>query len=179
MQKREYIVVEQAIPERFHSRDYLDVLDTSQTTKRLCLIQNAATQVMLSSAEDHYPDEACGLLLGILTDQGWRIEETRAVRNLNTDRAADRFILDPAAYQSVDRELRGSGRGREIIGIYHSHPDCPAKPSPTDLTNAWEGFAYIIVSTYEGHAIDTQCWTLNNTGDKFQSVAIPCNSGET
>jgi len=169
MQEPEQPIAERDVPERFHSQAYLDVLDTSPM-EQLCLIQNTATQVMHVSAEHHYPDEACGLLLGTLTDHGWRIEEAREVPNLNTDRAADRFILDPAAYQATDRELRGPGR--EIIGIYHSHPDCPAKPSPTDLANAWDGFAYIIVSTYKSHAVDMKCWTLNHAGNKFKAVTM-------
>ncbi len=173
MQEPEQPAAERDIPERFHSQSYLDILDTSKT-KQSCRIHNTATGVINTSAEHHYPDEACGLLLGILTDHGWRIDEAHAVTNINTERAADRFILDPATYQAVDRQLRGSGR--EIIGIYHSHPDCPAKPSPTDLANAWEGFAYIIVSTYASHAIDMQCWTLNTTGDKFQTITMQKSS---
>jgi len=169
MQEPTRSISEYAIPERFLSRAYLDVIDASPFDQP-CQIDRAAMQAMHASAEHRYPDEACGLLLGRLTDQGWLIDEAREVPNLNTERSADRFILDPEAYQAVDRELRGTGH--EIIGIFHSHPDCPAKPSPTDLANAWEGFAYIIVSTYEEHAVNTQCWALNAKGKQFQSVAV-------
>jgi len=169
MQEHEHPAAEHVIPDRFNSHPYLDILDSSPA-EQLCLIQNTAIQEMHASAECHYPDEACGLLLGKLTDKGWLIDEGREVPNLNTERSADRFILDPEAYRAVDRELRGTGR--EIIGIYHSHPDCPAKPSPTDLANAWDSFAYIIVSTYKGRAVDTQCWVLNMKGNQFQTVAV-------
>lgn len=173
MQERKQPIAGCVIPDRFYSQAYLDVLDTAPSD-RLCLIQNTATQAMHASAERHYPDEACGLLLGKVTNQDWHIDEAREVPNLNTERSADRFILDPAAYQTADRELRGTDR--EIIGIYHSHPDCPAKPSPTDLSNAWEGFAYIIVSTCEGHAVDTQCWALNGEGTRFRAVTVQDSS---
>lgn len=169
MQERARPIAEYTIPDRFHSQAYLDVVDTSSAA-RLCLIQNTAMQAMRASAERHYPDEACGLLLGKLAGQDWRVDEAREVSNLNMERAADRFILDPEAYQTVDRELRGTGR--EIIGIYHSHPDCPARPSPTDLANAWDGLVYAIVSTHEGYAVDTQCWVFNVEGKQFQSVAV-------
>jgi len=169
MQESAHPISECDIPERFHSHAYLDVIDAAVSSQP-CRIGRAAMQDMHASAKRHYPDEACGLLLGRLTDQGWRIDEAREVPNLNTERAADRFILDPEAYQAVDRELRGTGR--EIIGIFHSHPDCPARPSPTDLSNAWEGFAYIIVSTYEGYAVDTQCWALNVKSNQFQAVTV-------
>ncbi len=154
-------------PERFRSRPYLDVLDKNSTTQR-CRINNDAIHAMHASAARHYPLEACGLLIGRMDAQGWFIDEAREVANLNDERAADRFILDPQAYQKTDRQLAGSGR--EIVGIYHSHPDCPAKPSPTDLAAAWDGFAYIIVSTCNGVAADTRCWALNETGERFLSI---------
>ncbi|OIO70416.1 MAG: hypothetical protein COW19_08865 [Zetaproteobacteria bacterium CG12_big_fil_rev_8_21_14_0_65_55_1124] len=156
-------------PERFRSQDYLNVLDDVPAVER-CRVTAAAMQSMHASAARHYPLEACGLLLGKLNATGWDIDEAREVENLNTERAADRFILDPQAYQAVDRELAGSGR--EIIGIWHSHPDCPAKPSPTDLSAAWDGFAYIIVSTCQGIAADTRCWALNDSGERFAAVPI-------
>ncbi|MDQ6958278.1 MAG: M67 family metallopeptidase [Mariprofundaceae bacterium] len=169
MQEPAHPISEHNIPERFCSQTYLDVIDAAPFGQP-CQINRAAMQAMHISAKHHYPNEACGLLLGKMTGQGWHIDEAREVSNLNTERSADRFILDPEAYQAVDRELRGTGR--EIIGIFHSHPDCPAKPSPTDLSNAWEGFAYIIVSTYEGHTVDTQCWALNVEGNQFQPVTV-------
>ncbi len=169
MQEHEDSIAERGVPERFNSHAYLNVLDTSPA-EQLCLIQSAALQDIRTSAECHYPHEACGLLLGTLTDKDWHIDEGREVANLNTERSADRFILDPEAYRMVDRELRGTGR--EIMGIYHSHPDCPAKPSPSDLADAWDSFAYMIVSTYQGHAVDTQCWALNTKGGKFREVTM-------
>lgn len=169
MQEHERPVTERDMPDRFRSHAYLHVLDASPAEK-LCLMRSATIQNIHTATERHYPNEACGLLLGQRTDKGWYIDEGREVSNLNTERSADRFILDPEAYRMVDRELRGTGR--EIIGIYHSHPDCPAKPSPSDLANAWDGFAYIIVSTCQGHARDTQCWTLNAKGNQFRTVTV-------
>lgn len=160
-------------PERFRSRDYLDVL-SEQPATQICRISESAVQIMHNSAGRHYPLEACGLLLGRMDADGWNIDEAREVANLNTEHAADRFILDAQAYQAIDRELVGSGR--EIVGIYHSHPDCPARPSPTDLAAAWEGFAYIIVSTCKGIAADTRCWTLNENGECFAAVHMDTES---
>ncbi len=156
-------------PERFRSQAYLDVLDKN-SSEQTCQIETTAISAMHASAERHYPLEACGLLIGRMQTGVWHIDEAREVPNLNSERAADRFILDPDAYRKTDRELVGSGR--EIIGIYHSHPDCPAKPSPTDLSAAWDGFAYIIVSTCNGAAADTRCWALNASGDRFQQIDL-------
>ncbi|MBN4073256.1 M67 family metallopeptidase [Mariprofundus ferrooxydans] len=156
-------------PERFRSAAYLAVLD-EQPSNLSFNISSPCLEKMRNEAEAGYPLEICGLLIGKITDSGWQVHDTRAVANLNEDRAVDRFQLDPAGYQAIDRELRGTGI--EIIGVYHSHPDCPAKPSPTDLGSAWEGFAYPIISVCDGHAVDVQCWAINGSESRFQTITI-------
>ena len=156
-------------PERFQSAAYLAVLDDSSASATLQLPEACRAQ-MQQQAESGYPLEICGLMIGKISPQAWLIDQVRAVTNLNQERAADRFQLDPSAYQAIDRELRGSGS--EIIGVYHSHPDCPAKPSPTDIENAWEGFAYPIISVYDGKVADIRCWSVNSEGNRFQPVII-------
>jgi len=154
-------------PERFRSAEYLGVLDHAESAQA-CVAGATVIEAMTDAAEAGYPHEICGLLIGGYGEDGWRIDEARQVENINAERAADRFQLDPAAYQAVDRELRGSGR--EIIGVFHSHPDCPAKPSPTDLENAWESFLYPIISVCDGKVADIAHWTLNDDGNKFRKV---------
>jgi len=156
-------------PERFRSPAYLAVIDETVATEHLD-IRQSCLDLAYREAEAGYPLEVCGLLIGSLDNQGWQVSDVRPVANLNAERAADRFQLDPAAYQRIDRELRGSGN--EIIGVYHSHPDCPAKPSPTDLDSAWEGFAYPIISVCDGQAAEMRCWAVNPSGDGFQHIKM-------
>ena len=156
-------------PERFRSPEYLGVLDTALSDLSLT-IPAACLSAIKVQGESGYPHEICGLLIGTVDAKGWHVCEVRQVENLNRERAADRFEIDPAAYQKIDRELRGTRT--EIIGVYHSHPDCPAKPSPTDLGNAWEGFAYPIVSICDGKAGDIHCWSLNSRGSHFQQNKV-------
>ncbi len=156
-------------PERFRSAEYRDVIDVHDAAQGVH-IDASCVQQMEQMAEAGYPYEICGLLIGALGRDGWLVHDVRQVKNLNEARAADRFILDPAAYQQIDRELRGSGR--EIIGVFHSHPDCPARPSPTDRENAWEGFLYPIISVCEGRAREIAYWTLNDDMGRFQRVLM-------
>ncbi|RMG90907.1 MAG: M67 family peptidase [Zetaproteobacteria bacterium] len=156
-------------PERFKSPAYLRVLD-DQISELSAFIGKSVEQVMRKAAESGYPNEACGLLVGRLDDQGWHVDAAYEVRNINEDRSADRFLLDPEGYQRVDQSVRGTGQ--EIIGVFHSHPDCPAKPSPTDLGHAWESFLYPIVSVDRGVVHEIAYWTLNANGDRFQSVSV-------
>lgn len=152
-------------PERFRSPEYLAVLNDEPAIE-VCSVSDAATRTMTSAAEAGYPLEICGLLIGTTDGEQWQVEEARIVENLNRERAADRFQLDPQGYQRVDRELRGSGR--EIIGVFHSHPDCPAKPSPTDLENAWEGLLYPIISVHNGQTADIRFWQLHAPTHTFR-----------
>jgi len=156
-------------PERFRSPEYLAVMDKKTASMQLKITPSCLDSIK-QQGEAGYPDEICGLLVGCITAESWDIHEARQVTNLNNERAADRFQLDPAGYQAVDKELRGSGL--EIVGVYHSHPDCPAKPSPTDLENAWDGFAYPIISICDNKSADFTCWSLNDQGNAFQQIAI-------
>jgi len=156
------------VPPRFLSDAYVSVLEPTNS-KQACVFNPAAMSEMQAIAKAGYPDEICGLLIGKANTDGWQVEMVRQVENLNEERAADRFQLDPAGYQAIDSEFRGSGK--EIIGVFHSHPDCPAKPSPTDLTSAWEGFVYPIVSVCKGEVAEVHCWTVTDDvqmGGRFQ-----------
>jgi len=156
-------------PERFKSPEYRNVIDLDASEKR-CLITRSSRNLISKAGIDRYPMEACGLLIGKLTENSWIIEEAREIPNINGERAADRFQLDPQQFQQVDRELRREKR--DIIGIFHSHPDCPARPSPTDLSNAWAEYAYIIVSICAGSTADLCCWELNHQGNKFRQAKL-------
>jgi len=158
------------VPERFLSEAYQSVLAAKDSTQS-CVFAASALEDMKNIAESGYPDEICGLLVGTANAEGWQVAEVRQVENINQERAADRFQLDPAGYQAIDSSLRGSGK--EIIGVFHSHPDCPAKPSPTDLTSAWEGFVYPIVSVCDGQVAEVHCWVVTDEvsmGGKFQKL---------
>jgi proteasome lid subunit RPN8/RPN11 len=106
-----------------------------------------------------YPDETCGLLLGVRTGNAAEVRELVQARNLNRERARDRYELDPddflAAYAQARRQ------GIEIVGIWHSHPDHPACPSLTDRTGAWAGWSYVIVSVGAEGVQELRSWRLN------------------
>lgn len=154
---------------RFDTDAYRAVIDGT-SDQRQCNIVDSALETMKTSALSGYPYEVCGLLIGMVNEKCWEIAEARVVENLNKTRASDRFQLDPLTYQRIDRSLRGSGR--EIVGVFHSHPDCLARPSPTDLEHAWDMFLYPIVSVIDGVIVDVNYWALNDEGTQF--LAIQC-----
>ncbi len=124
---------------------------------------------ILAHAREIYPHECCGLLIG-KTENGVRVaHEALRAGNLNTERAHDRFLLDPKDYMRIDREAQK--RGFDIVGIYHTHPDHPAQPSKTDLEAAFEGYSYIIVSVQKGEPRDFNSFELVNGAFRAEAIS--------
>jgi len=115
-----------------------------------------------------YPRETCGLLIGRQNGRQVEVRRIIAARNLNTERAHDRYELDPEDFLAADAGARAEGL--EIVGVWHSHPDHPARPSETDRAAAWEGWSYVIASVTRSEVADVRSWRLN--GEQFEEESI-------
>jgi proteasome lid subunit RPN8/RPN11 len=63
----------------------------------------------------------------------------------NTDKSNEHFMMDPAEQFAVIKEMRA--KGLEMLAIYHSHPESPARPSAEDIRLALTpNVSYVIVS---------------------------------
>lgn len=141
-----------------------------------------------SHSREAYPEECCGLLIGKIprafgeNDDQLIISETRRFENTwETPAKNRRYRIDSPAFAHIERELSGSGRG--VLGIYHSHPDHAAWPSPFDLDNAWPSFAYVIISVRGGKTADARVWRLTPDRRSFEegeldSTALPSAPGQ-
>jgi proteasome lid subunit RPN8/RPN11 len=118
-----------------------------------------------------YPEECCGLLLGRSSDNGNEIIAIRRATNRNVDRRHDRFVIGPDDFIAADRAARKEGL--DIVGMYHSHPDHPARPSSTDHAQAtFPGYTYVIVAVVSGRATDLTAWTLAADRSRFVTEAV-------
>ena len=78
--------------------------------------------------------------------------------------------IDPKEVVRIQRE--GRGRGEDIIGFYHSHPDHPARWSQTDLAEAyWIGCSYVITSVEKGKAVLTNSFELTGSNENDKKMA--------
>jgi proteasome lid subunit RPN8/RPN11 len=82
------------------------------------------------------PLEACGLLSGI----NERVEWSQGVPN--AERSPIRYRMEPRAQWRAFQRMEAAGL--EMVGIYHSHPNGPDRPSPTDLAKNMYPVAQII-----------------------------------
>ncbi len=108
-------------------------------------IEEAAWQVMLSHARNAYPKECCGILLGVEREDGERLVTSAfACRNAYEGDQRDRFLIDPR--DQVTANLKCRAENIDILGFFHSHPDCDAYFSATDLKNSWPWYSNVVLS---------------------------------
>jgi proteasome lid subunit RPN8/RPN11 len=140
-------------------------------------------QLLTAHALRTYPEECCGLLLGIdrppkqvlkvwETVNAWNpeigAELSTMIPSPGTGKA-DRFWIDPQELMNAQRYARD--HQMNIIGIYHSHPDHPAIPSESDRLLAWSGYSYLILSVEAAAVAEYRSWTLDEA-QQFQLEAI-------
>jgi len=82
-------------------------------------------QAVLDHAQSGFPLEVCGILGG----NGGVV--TSHYPMTNTDASNEHFMMDPKEQFAVVKALRASGE--EMVAIYHSHPESPARPSQEDI----------------------------------------------
>ncbi len=129
-------------------------------------ILKSAYDGIIKHAESGYPNEVCGVLIG----KDSIITTFKECRNLNHERAHDRYELDPLSFKEADDWARSNGM--EIMGIYHSHPDHPSRPSGFDRERAWPEWVYVILSIDVGRYKDGRAWVLKDFDSTFQEEEI-------
>ena len=119
-----------------------------------------------------YPHECCGLILGGMAEGGMKTsQEIFPISNAREETAKrNRFLITPDELMRGERHARKVGR--EVIGFYHSHPDCPAIPSQFDLDHAWPVYSYVIVSVRQGTAAEVLSWELRMDRSQFDAEEI-------
>ncbi|MBC1236907.1 Mov34/MPN/PAD-1 family protein [Nostoc sp. 2RC] len=139
-------------------------------------------QIIRTHAENIYPEECCGIILGHLTNEGKITVEVMPTENAwNTEASAEfsgertveskkrQYTIAPLVMLQAQKQARD--RSLSIIGIFHSHPDNPAIPSECDRLYAWQGYSYIIVSVQNGKAVELRSWSLDDN-HQFQAQTI-------
>lgn len=120
-------------------------------------------------AESSYPHECCGLLIG-KTGSRREVLKIYPLSNKNVERAIDRYDIDPHEFNQADKDARKSGY--DIIGIYHSHPDHPPRPSTFDAERAWAGYSYFIIAVKDGKKEALKSWAFDNAKKTFDEEEI-------
>lgn len=142
----------------------------------MILIPSPLLAHIVNDAEQAYPEECCGLLIGE-GDPTATVAITRVVSSPNLTPAGkgDSFEVDPKLRFDLMRELEGGVQ--RIVGHYHSHPDHPARPSRRDVEMAWEPemvwlITSVIASVNGGKAIRTTAHVIDRDRGRSREIDI-------
>ena len=120
-----------------------------------------------SHVENAYPGEGAGFLLG----EDGEVKEIFALPNAREEEARhNRFLLTPEDYMKA--EMKAMELGVDLIGVFHSHPDCPNIPSEYDREWAQPFFSYIITRGDEGKVVNHRSWKLVEDRSKYDEEEI-------
>jgi len=122
-------------------------------------IETEPWQAMVAHARRTYPNECCGAMLGTLDGDSKNVREAIALDNAFEGAQAARYELRPEDLLKADKAARD--RGMDLIGIYHSHPDCDAYFSTTDLQNSCPWYSFVVLSIQKGDFHHANSWLPN------------------
>lgn len=119
---------------------------------------------------DAYPNEAVGLLVGSADGV---VMQCMPARNM-ADAPRTQFVLDPQVWLAADRVAQR--HGWHILGVIHSHPDAPARPSSADTAaGAVLGgqLRMVIVQVGAHGMIEITAWRWD--GASYQQEQLQCH----
>ncbi len=94
---------------------------------------------MVAQAKALAPIEVCGILAG----SNGKVEKFYQMRNV--DNSCTHYMMEPMEQFATVKDIRSAGL--EMLAIYHSHPETPARLSAEDIRLALTpNVIYVIVS---------------------------------
>jgi len=142
-------------------------------------IEPDAWRVMVEHAVAAYPRECCGVMLGSDGDGGRVVSMAWPCRNAYEGDQSDRFHIDPKDQLAADRKARELKL--DVVGFFHSHPDCDSYFSATDLKHSWPVYSNVVISVREGRFAQAKSFIANDdqTASTEETLAIPQDGGPT
>jgi proteasome lid subunit RPN8/RPN11 len=122
-------------------------------------IQPEPWAAMVSHARQAYPNECVGAMLGLIDGDAKSVVVAMPLQNAFEGAQAERYELRPADLLAADHGARE--RNMDLIGIYHSHPDCDAYFSQTDLRNSCPWYSFVVLSVQKGEFHHANSWLPN------------------
>ncbi|MBI1352885.1 MAG: hypothetical protein GC160_00965 [Acidobacteria bacterium] len=111
---------------------------------------------MIAHAEATYPNECVGAMIGTISGGEKRVEFALQLENSADGSQRAYYELKPEHLLKADRAARE--QGKDLIGIYHSHPDCDAYFSQTDLKNSCPWYSFVVLSIKQGQFDHANSW---------------------
>jgi proteasome lid subunit RPN8/RPN11 len=133
----------------------------------MLVVPNRLIEQMNAHVEQAYPEEGAGFLIG----EDGEVREIVALSNSREEGARhNRFLFTPEDYLYAER--KAESLGLNLLGVFHSHPDCPNVPSEYDREWAQPFFSYIITRVDQGKAVNSRSWKLLEDRSQYEEEEI-------
>jgi proteasome lid subunit RPN8/RPN11 len=134
----------------------------------------SAWQSLIQHAEAAYPFEGCGLLLGPFAKEKVA-QKVVTLKNTLREEGRGRFDFAFSAQEFMQAQKAAEKEKLDVVGLFHTHPDHPPRPSPTDTSQPMlSGWINIIASVHGGKFKEAKAWFREDDTQPF--VEIPLES---
>jgi proteasome lid subunit RPN8/RPN11 len=147
-------------------------------------------------ADKAYPHEGCGLLIGHMKGQKKDVVRFAPLTNKVLNSAPDkRSAVDEARFSTLPDQRKQAGAGKtefvmdpeefnretlkaekdglDVVGILHTHPDHPPRPSAIDASQPFLAqWSNIIVSVEKGKTKEMKSWFRETDDQPFSEELI-------
>ena len=111
---------------------------------------------MVSHARKTYPNECCGAMLGSVDGEEKVVRVAVPLDNAFAGEQGERYEIRPQ--DLVAAEAAARTQNMDLVGIFHSHPDCDAYFSKTDLENSSPWHSFVVLSVKAGKFDHAACF---------------------
>lgn len=124
---------------------------------------------ILAHAESELPNEACGLIGGVVENGVKIIKKVYLLTNI--DHSNEHFSLDPKEQLAAVKDMRA--QGISPLGNWHSHPESPSRPSEEDKRLAYDSRAsYMILSLMNRDEPVLNSFKINGSDAEKEELVI-------
>lgn len=120
---------------------------------------------IVNYAVKELPNEACGLIAGVVEDKVRVVKEVYLLTNADASR--EHFSMKPEEQLASIKDMRA--KGYEMFGNWHSHPETPSRPSEEDKRLAHDsGADYLILSLQDREQPVLNAFRIKDHTEVFQ-----------
>jgi proteasome lid subunit RPN8/RPN11 len=119
---------------------------------------------LIAHAQRDFPLEACGILGG---NDGVVSEHYPMA---NSDKSNEHFTMEPKEQFAVIKDLRA--KSKEMLAIYHSHPETPARPSAEDIKLALTPDVSHLIVSLAGETPDVKSYRIEEGAVTLEPITI-------
>lgn len=146
-------------------------------------INNEIIKGIYQHAVEEYPNECCGIVTGSADKQ--TLHQCRNIQNeLHAD-DPERNPRDARTAYAIDRKeadkiyADAGKRGEEVLAFYHSHIDCDAYFSDTDIAAQtvfgepeFPNALHFVVSVVERNILGMKCFKWDRGKESFVTLTL-------